>query len=350
MDGISFSQSINSSEVTINEAGTTSRRGRLMFNDSLAPVEWSFSTYVRPTTANSVVRSPEEALWAMLVGAVSYDMNGLFYNNATGGSPGSPTFSSNTLGNASTGSVFNFDGSNVSSFSENWTIWVAFVPTGGTAQYYKLTKAVVNSASIDFDIEGIATIAWSGFASSIVDSGETGPVTSAESWNSTALTTTTNFIRNRLSTVNLVDNAVGGKTYTVVLTGGSINIENNITYLTPEELGRVNQPIANITGTRSISGNMTCYLNTGSPYSGQLYADLLADTSTVRNSFDLQINVGGTTLSQPRIVLDAPTSHLEVPAINVEDLLTLDIAFHAHGSGLTSDSSDTDEITVVYNT
>ena len=28
-----------------------------------------------------------------------------------------------------------------------------------------------------------------------------------------------------------------------------------------------------------------------------------------------------------------PTAHLEVPVINVEDLLTLDIAFHAQPSG-----------------
>ena len=37
LDGFSFTQSINSSEITINEAGSTSRRARLLFNDSLAP-------------------------------------------------------------------------------------------------------------------------------------------------------------------------------------------------------------------------------------------------------------------------------------------------------------------------
>ena len=52
LDGFSFSQATNSSEITLNEAinATTgkSRRSRQMFNDSLAPAEWSFSTYVRP--------------------------------------------------------------------------------------------------------------------------------------------------------------------------------------------------------------------------------------------------------------------------------------------------------------
>ena len=51
LDGFSFSQSTNTSEITLNEMANavgTSRRGRQMFTDSYAPAEWSFSTYVRP--------------------------------------------------------------------------------------------------------------------------------------------------------------------------------------------------------------------------------------------------------------------------------------------------------------
>ena len=51
LDGFSFSQATNSSEITLaemeNSAGV-SRRGKRMFNDSLAPAEWSLSTYSRP--------------------------------------------------------------------------------------------------------------------------------------------------------------------------------------------------------------------------------------------------------------------------------------------------------------
>lgn len=53
LDGFSFSQATNTSEITLAEmssaaAGNASRRGRRMFNDSYAPAEWSFSTYARP--------------------------------------------------------------------------------------------------------------------------------------------------------------------------------------------------------------------------------------------------------------------------------------------------------------
>ena len=54
LDGFSFSQATNTTEVTLNEAAGTggySKRGRTMFTDSYAPAEWSFSTYIRPTTS-----------------------------------------------------------------------------------------------------------------------------------------------------------------------------------------------------------------------------------------------------------------------------------------------------------
>ena len=58
LDGFSFSQATNSSEITLNEmedSSGRSRRGRKMFTDSLSAAEWSFSTYIRPfkSTGNS---------------------------------------------------------------------------------------------------------------------------------------------------------------------------------------------------------------------------------------------------------------------------------------------------------
>ena len=67
-----------------------SRRGRRAFNDSLAPGEWSFSTYVRPfTSAGSGTGTAddngkaevqqkytvEEILWALMAGADNYDVS-----------------------------------------------------------------------------------------------------------------------------------------------------------------------------------------------------------------------------------------------------------------------------------
>ena len=62
-------------------------------------------------------------------------------------------------------------------------------------------------------------------------------------------------------------------TYNVTLTGGNITIENNLTYLTPETLGSVNLPLGHVMGTRSVSGNFTCYLNDTANGSFDLFED-----------------------------------------------------------------------------
>jgi len=348
LDGFSFSQSMNSTEITINEAGSTSRRARLLFNDSLAPVEWSFSTYARPfvsagTTSpatpgvaddSATVHAVEECMWAMFMGADTCT-SGVFQNSSVG----SPAAAINAPGGSS--STFDFSASNVSSFTDNWNIYIVIQETGATAQVFKLEKAACNSVTMDFDIEGIATFQWSGFARAISDQGSTVPTRTIYE----KITDTGTFIRNRLSTLSLVRTDVSPDvTYDIVLTGGSINFENNITYLTPEELGKVNQPFANITGTRSISGNVTCYLDTGNGKSNALWAALSADTTTVRNVFDMAVKVGGATGN--RVEFDLPTAHVEIPTIGVEDLLTLDVAFHGQVASGNVDS--TNEATIIY--
>jgi len=345
LDGFSFTQSINSSEITISEAGTTSRRARLLFNDSLAPVEWSMSTYARPIVSGSIVHMPEEPLWGMLMGSDSYNpATGVFYNSvigvedATNANVNTPAAATNT---------FDFSASNVSSFADRWNIYFSF-EDGSNIQVYKLDSSVVNSCSVDFDIDGIATIQWSGFAKTLTDSGTSVPSDLAGA-QAIGITETTNFIRNRISTVTLSRTDVSpDDVYNLVLTGGSFSIENNVSYLTPEELGIVNAPLANITGARSISGSMTCYLDNdqANSKSGELFADLVSDTTTVRNVFDMSINIGGETASTPRIAFDLPTAHLEIPTINVEDLLTLEINFH--GQVASGNVDNTDEATIIY--
>ena len=48
LDGFSFSQGTSTQEITLNEAGAAPNRGQKIFNTALDPVDFSFSTYVRP--------------------------------------------------------------------------------------------------------------------------------------------------------------------------------------------------------------------------------------------------------------------------------------------------------------
>ena len=178
------------------------------------------------------------------------------------------------------------------------------------------------------------------------------------------ISSTSNYIRQKLTSLAIsfdASDATGSgttsdgeaqltadKTYSVVLTGGNITIENNLTYLTPETLGSVNQPLGHVMGTRSVSGNFTCYLNNVADGSMDLLEDLHEATDIITNSFDLSFSIGGA--SAPKVVMAIPNAHLELPTHSIEDVISIDVNFH----GLPADLSDAtasnsaNEISITY--
>jgi len=135
-------------------------------------------------------------------------------------------------------------------------------------------------------------------------------------------------------------------TYSVAITAGNITISNNITFLTPEELGRVNQPIEHVTGTRTVTGNFTCYLGSSDAATNKsknLFEDLVQDVTTVINEFELKFDVGGTA-STPRLEFSIDRCHLEIPSHSIDDVISLETNFHGLGSNI----GEADEITLKY--
>ena len=357
LDGFSFSQSTNSSEITLSEmsdASGNSRRGRQMFNDSFAPAEWSFSTYARPFasaggtlgTASAAGVYPasatatdqhavEEVLWAQLVGAGTWSA-GDFVNCTSD----------------ATDLDISFANSNKTTLGE---VDIYFVmggaKTAGAKTTYQITGCVVNEAALDFDIDGITTIAWSGTGKKLTDI--TGTAVSAAGLATTGVITptinegiesTSNFIRNRITNLG-VATAMGSPhpaSYNLVLTGGSINISNNMTYLTPETLGVINQPLGAVTGTRTVGGSFTCYLNAEDDSSAELFDNISSDLNTITNVFDLTFNVGGT--AAPFVQLSMEKCHLELPTHAIDDVISVEVTFHA----LPSNIETADEISIMY--
>jgi hypothetical protein len=105
----------------------------------------------------------------------------------------------------------------------------------------------------------------------------------------------------------------------------------------------VNTPLDHVTGTRSISGSFTCYLNNTSSSSMDLFENLIEGTSTVTNDFDLDFKIGGAA-SVPRIEMKMPACHLEVPTHSIDDVISLEVTFHALGTDIDS----TDELAIKY--
>jgi hypothetical protein len=345
LDGFSFSQATNSSEITLNEmvSSGTSRRGRKMFNDSLAPAEWSFSTYARPfksagsnTPGNASkdgtgrTHAVEEVLWAMMVGDAAHTDT-----DATT----APAFTGLTSDTTDLNIAFN-NSNKVTLGKANiyFTLGSTSGDNGGDITY-KIANCCVNEAGLDFDIDGITTINWSGMGTIITEQDDAPGRTVYEK-----VSATDNFIRNRLT--ELVASS-GSPTsvdpYNLTLTGGSITISNNMTFLTPETLGVVNTPLDHVTGTRSVSGSFTCYLSSTTNSSMDLFENLISGTSTVTNDFSLNFKVGGAS-GTPRLELLMPHCHLEVPTHSIEDVISIEANFHALGS----DIDDTDEIAITY--
>lgn len=124
---------------------------------------------------------------------------------------------------------------------------------------------------------------------------------------------------------------------------------NNITYLTPETIGSVNTPIGHVSGARSISGGFQCYLafdttdNDGT--STDFFNDMTSATAKTKvvNSFATTFKVGGSSAT-PRLELNFPTAHFEIPAHSIEDVISLETTFQA----LPSTIDSTNEAAIKY--
>lgn len=346
LSGYSASQSTETAEITLNEmtnAAGQSRRGRAMFNTAVAPTEWSFDTYVRPFKSGANHYCIEEPLWANLIARNYSSTSGTGSSQTTTWAYG-VTRGANDL-------VFDFTNSNsvtLGTFNLYYVLGANRIAgrdyiggtDGGSTTIYRVSQAAINEVSITFDIDGISTLSWSGMGSEMVELG----ALYATNAGTMGITNTSNFIRNRLTALSAVSTSPSNTTYNITLTGGQITINNNLSYLTPEVLGVVNKPLGHVTGTRTVSGNFTCYLDEQTNGSIDLFQNLAQKgVRTVTNSFALDFYVGGgagNAPSAPGVQFKFPTAHLEIPSINFDDVISTEVNWHA----LPSTISSSDEI------
>ena len=371
LDGYSFSQANESTDVTISEAGSAPNRGSKRFNDSLAPAEWSFQTYARPFKhgassfrAADTMDYAENILWAALSGQTMTTADKDTDSAGGGGSKNGETTNSGIKYNGTTDAQVNFLSSDA---HELLKLQIYFALENTT---YRLNECQVNQVEIDFSIDGIATLSWSGNATSIDQltasaagaiedpskanqfdgSSTTQITTNVEKFNFVDVSGTNDadYLRNKLSALKLLNaeqgggasagglDAVTGTGYAISIIGGSITVANNITYLTPETLGIVDQPIGSFTGTRQISGTLNCYLDTKTDGSNSLLKRLSAATNLVTNEFALDLFMGGGETATPMIQFNVPKAHIQIPVIEVADVISTNIEFMALGSNLST--------------
>lgn len=337
LDGFSFSQNTTSDTVTLNEAGAAPIRGQRSFNTALEPVDFSMSTYIRPKVNTSTITCEERVLWNALAGV-----------DAIGGTNPAWTDGSTT---GPVAAQADFAYSNVHQLQKFGLLVVI------DAVCYIIDNAALDQATVDFGIDAIAMVAWTGKGTALrqiagVTATEGATVTLANGLTGTATgkDTTAKYITNKLSTVELEANISGGGTaYTIAITGGSITIANNLTYLTPANLGTVNQPIGYFTGTRAISGSLTAYLRTGAGASATLLNDMLASAATAdETKYMLNVSLGGAANST-RVDLEMNGAMLTIPTVSTEQVISTTINFTAQGyTGAEYDLEQTNELVVKY--
>lgn len=323
-DDLSFGQTSSNTDITLDEAGPKPIRGSRRFTDAIDPGEWSFSNYILPihaANAGQIVSTPDAILWHCL----------------SSGSAFAPATTEKGVFQNKMNQVVSFKD------SQYHELAAAHLYMLVDSVWFKAENLQVNTAEISVDISDIARITWSGNAG-LIEAMDVQPfdpvalgITDAE-----FIRLQPSYIKNKLSILKIIDNAAGGLTYDQIgITGATITISNNISYLTPNTLNRVDRPIGYFTGGLEVSGSLECYLNDVANGSSDLWKKLTSSTGQV-NSHKLQLMIGGyyATSQVPGVVIHLPQAHLSVPELQTEDAMGLSIEF----KGMGTDMSQGDEI------
>jgi hypothetical protein len=328
-EGYDFSQSVSTTDITVEEAGATPIRGSKRFNTALDPVDWSLATYMNPYVETNHY-TVDMLLWHALASSKATPLD--FSTGA----------SSEVYGDASSFNV-GFGNNSAHVLTELYFYFLV-----DNTMYY-LDKAQVGQAEISIDISDIGMTSWSGQALSYkaipIPSafGTLGAIATGLSFDE-ASPTNDSFVRvpvvksylvNKLTVMSMDSNVSGSAgDYIIPITSGTVTINNNVTYLTPNTLSEVDYAIGSFTGSFEVTGTIEAYQRitagtdgtTGKEWtSADLLSHMTGSTGAVTNSANVIFKVGGST--GPRVHITIPTAQLSVPTLSLDDVISTSIEF-----------------------
>jgi len=379
--GFAVTSSAATQDITSLESGITPDRSQQRFNTAINPVDWNFQVYLRPTgvqtgaAENTTTAATNQsgnvkpvADWFMWQSLVSNTKVASGANSERGAwETGGKLRTTNVA--AGTGS--HSTRSNFSTAVENHIYFKL------DNVFYQVSNATVNQATVDAGIEEIATTTWTGFGTTLKElddlprnnavsvfggtlndgstvtansSTQNGAVTAAyhayNQMNVAGVVGTNSFIKNRLSAIEFHHKASAGgsdEKFTFPVTALTFDYNNNVTYLTPEELSALNEPIGQFTGTRAVTGSATMYLRAGELESAGFLRNIANDsrTSSAQTS-NANLIIGGTTAPYVAFQLDA--TQFEFPQLATEDVISMTVNFV--GQEPTASKGDGGEVTI----
>lgn len=378
--GFAVTSSAATQDITNLESGTTPDRSQQRFNTAINPVDWNFQVYLRPTgvqtgaaaggtdaATNASGNVKPTADWFMWQAMVSNTAASDGTADQSVWESGGKLRTVNVA--AATGS--HSTRSNFSTAQENHLYFKL------DNVIYQVSNTTVNQATVDAGIEEIATVTWTGFGttlneltgtprdnavsvfggilnsgSSVIANSNVSELTEEASYhpfnqmNVAGSIATNSFIKNRLSAIEFHHQPTAGGSdvkYTFPVTALSFDYNNNITYLTPEELASLNEPIGQFTGTRAVTGSATMYLRAGDTESAQFLRNIANDSRTQSaQTSNANLIIGGTTAPYVAFQLDA--TQFEFPQLAVEDVISMSVNFV--GQEPTATKGEGGEVTV----
>jgi len=378
--GFAATSSSATQDITSLESGTNPDRSQQRFNTAINPVDWNFQVYLRPTgvvtgaeadgtdagttQTGNVKPVADWFMWQSLVSNTKV-ADGTTEQSvwATGGKLETTNVAAGTGSHSSR--------TNFSTAVENHLYFKL------DNVVYQVSNATVNQATVDAGIEEIATVTWAGFGTTlkeltstqrdnaisvfggVLNDGSTVTANSNASehsvtahyhpfnqMNVAGTVGTNSFIKNRLSAIEFHHQAsatASDEKFTFPVTAVSFDYNNNITYLTPEELASLNEPIGQFTGSRAVTGSATMYLRAGDLESAGFLRNIAEDsrTSSAQTS-NANLIIGGTIAPYVAFQLDAV--QFEFPALAVEDVISMSVNFVAQES--TANKGDGGEVKI----
>jgi hypothetical protein len=362
--GFAASSSAATQDITSLESGTNPDRSQQRFNTAINPVDWNLQVYLRPTGVTTGAAADGSSAGTTQTGNAKpvadwFMWQALVSNTA-------PASGTNEQSVWNTGKL---ETTNVAAATGSHSTRSNFATAQENHMYFKLdnvfyqvSNATVNQATVDAGIEEIATVTWTGFGTTlkeltgsprdnavsvfggVLNSGTSvdansnvseATVTAAyhpfNQMNVAGSIATNSFIKNRLSAIEFhhKPTAAGADVkYTFPVTALSFDYNNNITYLTPEELAALNEPIGQFTGTRAVTGSATMYLRAGDTESAQFLRNIANDSRTASaQTSNANLIIGGTTAPYVAFQLDA--CQFEFPVLAVEDVISMSVNFVA---------------------
>ena len=362
--GFAATSSAATQDITSLESGTNPDRSQQRFNTAINPVDWNFQVYLRPTDVNTGAAADGTTALTNHTGNAKPTADWFMWQSmvsntqvASGGNEQSVWATGGKLEtvNVAAGTGSHSTRSNFSTATENHLYFKL------DNVIYQVSNATVNQATVDAGIEEIATTTWSGFGttlkeitgtprdnaiavfggiknaggSAVVANSNAHALSAQASYhpynqmNVAGSIATNSFIKNRLSAIEFHHKAsasASDEKFTFPVTALSFDYNNNITYLTPEEISALNEPIGQFTGTRAVTGSASMYLRTGDLESAGFLRNISEDsrTSSAQTS-NANLIIGGTTAPYVAFQLDA--CQFEFPQIATDDVVSMSVNF-----------------------